>query len=233
MKPAMRSFQFYLVSTPIGNMGDISERAREVLESVDLVLAEDKRKAGFLLKRLGIKARLLSYHDHNKERMTPRVMERLSGGERVALVTDGGTPVISDPGFYIVRELIRNGIEFTAVPGPTAAIQGLVLSGLPPDRFTFYGYLPRKKGKRDRVIEEAGAREETSIFYESPFRLVKTLRAFDRVLGLREAAVARELTKIHEEIRRGTCGELAEYYQENGVKGEVTVILSGKGRKEK
>jgi len=233
VKKAMRSFQFYLVSTPIGNLADISERAREVLQSVDLVLAEDKRKTGLLLKRLGIKARLFSYHDHNKERVTPRVLERLAQGERAALVTDGGTPVISDPGFYIVRELIEKGIEFTAVPGPTAAIQGLVLSGLPPDRFTFYGYFPRKKGRRDKLIEEAGAREETAIFYESPFRLVKTLGAIERLLGPREAVVARELTKIHEEVRRGTCAELERYYRENGVKGEVTVILRGGDRHEK
>lgn len=229
----MRSFQFYLVSTPIGNLEDISARAKDTLASVDLVLAEDTRKAGVLLKRHGISAKTRAYHDHNKEKVTPGIIEELKKGLRMALITDGGTPVISDPGFYIVRELIRNEIEFTAIPGPAAFAQALVLSGLPPDRFTFYGYPPKKSGKREKLMEEAGGRRETSIFYESPFRLIKTLKSIDKVLGSREVVVARELTKLHEEVRRGTAAGLIEYFEERGVKGEITLLIKGEGNKKR
>jgi len=227
----MKSYQFYLVSTPIGNLGDISERALEVLREVDEVLAEDKRKAGILLSHYRIETRLGSYHDHNKEKVTPAIIEKLREGKRIALITDAGTPVISDPGYYIVRELIRNGIEFTGIPGATSIIHALVLSGLPPDRFSFLGYIPRKKGKREKLIREAGEREETVIFFESPYRLVKSLKSIREVLGEREVAVARELTKMHEEVRRGPVSEVIEIFENRRVKGEITLLIRGTGRR--
>ncbi|MBD3178419.1 MAG: 16S rRNA (cytidine(1402)-2'-O)-methyltransferase [Candidatus Latescibacteria bacterium] len=227
----MRSYQFYLVSTPIGNLGDISERAIEVLKGVDEILSEDKRKAGVLLSRYGIGTKLGSYHDHNKEKVTPSIMERIAEGVRFALISDAGTPVISDPGYYIVRELIRNGIDFTAIPGPTSITDALVLSGLPPDRFSFLGYLPRKKGKRDKMLIEVGEREETIILFESPFRLLKTLQAIDRLLGDRDVVIARELTKMHEEVRRGSARELMEHFQGGKIRGELTVLIRGLGRR--
>jgi 16S rRNA (cytidine1402-2'-O)-methyltransferase len=227
----MKSYQFYLVSTPIGNLGDISERALEVLGSVDVVLAEDKRKAGMLLSHFGIKARLGSYHDHNKEMVTPGIIERVREGASYALITDAGTPVVSDPGYYLVRELISAGIEFTAVPGATSIIDALVLSGLPPDRFSFLGYLPRKKGKRRKAIREAGEREETVIFFESPFRLIRTLEVIDELLPEREVAVARELTKMHEEVIRGRASEVIREFGGRRIKGEVTVLIRGLGRR--
>ncbi|MDZ7859447.1 MAG: 16S rRNA (cytidine(1402)-2'-O)-methyltransferase [Candidatus Krumholzibacteriota bacterium] len=223
----MRLFQFYFVSTPIGNLGDFSERAAVTLRDVDLILAEDKRKTGILLSRYKINTKLRAYHDHNKKRVTPDVIKGLNEGLRMALVTDGGTPLISDPGFYLIRELIKNDIEFTVVPGPTAPISALVLSGFPPDRFTFFGYMPRKKGKKEKLIEKAGKRKETSIFFESPYRLLKTLEYIERVLGDRDVVVARELTKRYEDIRRGRVSELIEYFSSKKVKGEITLLIKG------
>lgn len=223
----MRIFQFYFVSTPIGNLGDFSERAAVTLRDVDLILAEDKRKTGILLSRYRINNKLRAYHDHNKKRVTPDVIKGLKEGLRMALVTDGGTPLISDPGFYLIRELIKNGIDFTVVPGPSAPISALVLSGFPPDRFTFFGYMPRKKGKKEKLIEKAGKRKETSIFFESPYRLLKTLEYIKRVLGDRDVVVARELTKRYEDVRRGPVSELIEYFSSKKVKGEITLLIKG------
>ena len=228
---AMRIFPLYLVSTPIGNLGDLSPRAAEVFSSVDLILAEDTRRARVLLGSKGISVPVRSFHDHNKERVTPAVIEMLRGGKRVALIADAGTPAVSDPGYYLVRRLVDEGIEFTAVPGPSAVLTALVLSGLPTDRFTFYGYMPRKKGERERVIEEAGSSRGTGIFFESPFRLVKTLEIFERVLPGRDLVVARELTKVHEEIVRGDAVRLLEHFREKGVKGECVLLVKGRGRK--
>jgi 16S rRNA (cytidine1402-2'-O)-methyltransferase len=225
----MDTVQLYLVGTPIGNLADCAPRAVEILKSVDLVLAEDTRKARVLFRRYGIDTPLRPYHDHNKKRVTPRIIERLKGGERVALISNAGTPVVSDPGYYLVRRLVEEGIAFSAVPGPCAVIQALVVSGLPPDRFTFFGFFPRKRGERARVIREAGRNAGTSVFFESPFRLVRTLEAIDELLGDREVVVARELTKLHEEVRRGTSAELAAYFAGTGVKGEVTVLIRGIG----
>jgi 16S rRNA (cytidine1402-2'-O)-methyltransferase len=227
----MRIFPLYLVSTPIGNLGDLSPRAAEVLSSVDLVLAEDTRRARILLGANGISVPVRSYHDHNKERVTPAVVEMLRDGKRVALIADAGTPAVSDPGYYLVRRLVEEGIEFTAVPGPSAILAALVLSGLPTDRFTFFGYMPRKKGERERVIEEAGSNRGTSIFFESPHRLIKTLETFERILSGRELVVARELTKMHEEIVRGDAARLLEHFREKGVKGECVLLVRGRGRK--
>lgn len=227
----MRSFRFYLVSTPIGNLDDLPARAADVLGAVDLVLAEDTRKARILLDRYGIVTQVRSYHDHNKERVTPAIIRELEEGRTIALIADAGTPLVSDPGFYITSRLIEARIEFTAIPGPSAVLQALVLSGLPPDRFTFYGYLPRTAGARDRAIEEAGGSRGTGIFFESPHRLRKTLDAVRRLLGDRQIAVARELTKIHEEIVRGSAVEVLEHFAERAIKGEITVLIRGMGKR--
>ncbi len=227
----MRIYPFYLVSTPIGNLGDLPPRAVDVLSSVDLVLAEDTRRTRVLLGANGISVPVRSYHDHNKERVTPGIVEMLRGGKRIALVADAGTPAVSDPGYYLVRRLIEEGIEFTAVPGPSAVLTALVLSGLPTDRFTFFGYMPRKKGERERMIGEAGANRGTGIFFESPYRLLKTLEAFERVLPGRELVVARELTKVHEEIVRGDAALLIEHFGGKGVKGECVLLVRGAGKR--
>jgi 16S rRNA (cytidine1402-2'-O)-methyltransferase len=227
----MRTYPFYLVSTPIGNLGDMPPRAVEVLSSVDLVLAEDTRRTRVLLGTNGISVPVRSYHDHNKERVTPGVVEMLRGGKRIALVADAGTPAVSDPGYYLVRRLIEEGIEFTAVPGPSAVLTALVLSGLPTDRFTFFGYMPRKKGERERIIGEAGENRGTGIFFESPYRILKTLEVFERILPGRELVVARELTKVHEEIVRGDAARLIEHFSGKGVKGECVLLVRGVGKR--
>jgi len=226
----MRTYPFYLVSTPIGNLADITHRAIEILKSVDLVLAEDTRKARTLLSHYGIDVRTQPFHDHNKERLTPSVIERLRGGETIALITDAGTPAISDPGFYIVRALIEAGIEFTAIPGPSAVTQALVLAGFPTDRFAFYGYVPRKKGARDRLIEEAAGAPATAVFFESPHRIVDTLEAIAALLPDREVAMVREATKLHEETVRGTASEIAAHFK-GRVRGEVTLLIRGAPRR--
>jgi len=227
----MREFSFYLVSTPIGNLSDLSRRAEEILGSVDFILAEDTRKSGTLLKHYGIHTRVIPYHDHNKEKITPGILDRVEAGETGALITDAGTPGISDPGYYLVRAMIERDMEFTALPGPSAVTMALVMSGLPTDRFTFYGYVPRKKGARDRLFEEAGADTGTAIFFESPHRILSTLEALAAVLPDRQAAVARELTKLHEEVARGTAKELAGIFSKRRARGEVTLLVRGQGKR--
>jgi len=226
----MREFPFYLVSTPIGNLSDISGRAVDILGSVDFILAEDTRKSGPLLRRFGIKTRAIPYHDHNKEKATPGILARLEAGERGALITDAGTPGISDPGYYLVRAMVEKGIGFTAVPGPSAVTTALLLSGLPTDRFTFYGYVPRKKGAREKLLREAGAAAGTAVFFESPHRLVSTLEAIASTLPGRETVVAREMTKLHEEVSRGVAEELAGEFSKRKVRGEITLLIRGAGR---
>lgn len=225
----MRVYQFYLVSTPIGNLDDLSKRAVDVLGFVDLILAEDTRKTRVLLKRFEICTPVRSYHDHNKERVTPGIITMLREGKHVALVADAGTPLVSDPGYYLVRRLVEEGIEMTSVPGACAPVQALVLSGFPPDRFTFFGYMPRKRGPCEKVLREVRENPGTSIFFESPHRLFKTLQLITQQLGRREIAVARELTKLHEEVVRGTAAECARYFGEHGVKGEITIVIRGTG----
>ena len=227
----MRQFPFYLVSTPIGNLDDLSPRAVEVLKTVDLVLAEDTRRTKIILSRHGITTRLRSFHDHNKERVAPEIIRQLEEGARAALVSDAGTPAISDPGYYMVRMLVDRGIEFTAVPGPSAILAALVISGLPTDRFTFYGYMPRKRSERERIIREASEGRGTAVFFESPRRLLKTLGVCELLIPEREIVVARELTKIHEEVRRGTASEHIEHFGAKGIKGEIVVLIRGLGRK--
>ncbi len=227
----MREFPFYLVSTPIGNLDDLSPRAVEVLEAVDLVLAEDTRRTKIIMSKHGIRTRIRSFHDHNKERVAPEILRQLEGGTRVALVSDAGTPAISDPGYYLVRMLVERGIEFTAVPGPSAILAALVVSGLPTDRFTFYGYMPRKKSEREKAILDARDEKGTAIFFESPHRLMGTLGVLEELIPDRQIVIARELTKLHEEVRRGTASELLEYFGSKGVKGEIVILVEGRGRK--
>lgn len=219
--------KLYLIPTPIGNLEDITLRARRILGEVDLVLAEDTRKTGFLLKHLEISKPLRSFHQFNEHKTLHAIIEMLKEGTVTGLVTDAGTPGISDPGFLLVRECIRNDIPVETLPGATAFIPALVNSGLPADRFTFEGFLPAKKGRRTRLENLAGE-GRTMIFYESPHRLVRTLKDFSATFGPgRLAAVARELTKLHEENVRGTLEELLDHYGEKNIKGEIVIIVQG------
>ena len=229
----MREFDFYLVGTPIGNLSDLSGRAAGILSSVDFILAEDTRKSGTLLRSFGISVKTVPYHDHNKEKVTPGILDRIEAGETGALITDAGTPGISDPGFYLVRAMIERGIEFTVIPGPSAVTQALVQSGMPTDRFTFYGYIPRKKGARERLLREALEAPSTSVFFESPHRIASTLEAASGIEPGREAAVAREMTKLHEEMSRGTLEELAARFEGRRVRGEITLVIRGRGRRDR
>jgi 16S rRNA (cytidine1402-2'-O)-methyltransferase len=217
----------YLVATPIGNAQDITLRALDILKRADLVACEDTRVTGNLLSRHGIKARLAPYHDHNAERARPALLARLAGGEAVALVSDAGTPLLSDPGFKLVRACLDAGIAVTAAPGPSAAVAGLILSGLPTDRFFFGGFLPAKAEARTRALAGLAGVPATLVFFESAQRLAAALADMARVLGPRHAAVARELTKMFEEVRRGTLEELAARYRQEGPpKGEVVVVVA-------
>ena len=216
----------YIVATPIGNMDDISLRALDLLAAVDRIACEDTRHTRRLLERHGIEARLLPYHEHNAEHMRPAIMARLAHGETLALVSDAGTPLISDPGYKLVRKAIRSGIYVTALPGASAALMALTLSGLPSDRFMFAGFLPPKSGARRKALGELAAIDATLIFFEAPRRLAASLADMAAILGPREIAVAREMTKLHEELRHGDIAELAAHYAESGApKGEAVVVV--------
>jgi len=218
----------YLVPTPIGNLQDITLRAIEVLKSVDVVLAEDTRTTGKLLKHLQIQRPLQSYHIFNEHKTIERLVERMKQGEQMALVSDAGTPGISDPGFLLVRAVRDAGLTTNCLPGATAFVPALVNSGLPADRFVFEGFLPHKKGRKTR-IENLREESRTMIFYESPHRLMKSLEQFSVAFGEdRMACVSRELTKIYEENVRGTLKELITYYQEHPIKGEIVLTVAGK-----
>lgn len=218
----------YLVPTPIGNLKDITLRAIEVLKSVDVILAEDTRTTGKLLKHLEIQRPLQSYHIFNEHKTIKKLLERMQKGEQMALVSDAGTPAISDPGFLLVRAVRDAGMTVNCLPGPTAFVPALVNSGLPADRFTFEGFLPHKKGRKTR-IESLMEESRTMVFYESPHRLMKTLVQFSEAFGEeRMACVSRELTKIYEENVRGTLKDLILYYQENTIKGEIVLTVAGK-----
>ncbi|MCS5491068.1 16S rRNA (cytidine(1402)-2'-O)-methyltransferase [Algoriphagus limi] len=221
----------YLVPTPIGNLKDITLRALEILQSVDVILAEDTRTTGMLLKHLEISNSLQSYHIFNEHKAVEKLVERMKRGEVFALVSDAGTPAISDPGFLLVREVIAAGLEVQSLPGPTAFVPALVNSGLPNDRFVFEGFLPHKKGRKTR-IDSLVDETRTMIFYESPHRLIKTLEQLSEAFGAdRQACVSRELTKIHEENVRGTLEELISYYETNPLKGEIVLTVAGKVEK--
>lgn len=220
-----------LVATPIGNLGDLSSRALAALRDADVVLCEDSRVTGGLLARQGIAATMIPLHDHNEAAQAPRLVERMKSGVRFALVSDAGTPLVSDPGYRLVRAAIEAGVSISAVPGPNAAVMALSLSGLPPHPFLFLGFLPARGGPRAaelarlRGVERAGL-AATLVFYEAPHRLAETLAAMAEALGAdRPAAVARELTKRFEEVRRGTLGELAAHYAVAEARGEICIVI--------
>lgn len=223
----------YIVPTPVGNMEDMTYRAVRVLKESDLVLAEDTRTSGILLKHYDIRNALMSHHKFNEHGTSARIVERLLAGETIALISDAGTPGISDPGFFLIREAVRAGIEVQCLPGATAFVPALVASGLPCDRFCFEGFLPQKKGRQTKI---ASLRDEerTMIFYESPYRLVKTLQQFADCYGeQRQVAVCREISKVHEECIRGTLSELIAHFAECEPKGEIVIVLAGAGRAKK
>ncbi|HEV2965586.1 MAG TPA: 16S rRNA (cytidine(1402)-2'-O)-methyltransferase [Chthoniobacterales bacterium] len=219
----------YVVATPIGNLGDITLRALEILKDVDLVAAEDTRHSGILLKRYQIQKPVISYHEHNEAMRTAQLIERLSAGEKIALITDAGTPGVSDPGARLIRECIKRELDFTVVPGPSSIPTALVGSGFSCEKFFFGGFLPVKSGQRERELRAAGEREETSIYFESPYRLTKTLRASIDILQDRQLCVARELTKKFEEFRRGTAAQLLTHYEARPPKGEIVLLISSGG----
>lgn len=222
--------KLYLVPTPIGNLGDITLRAIETLKEVDLVIAEDTRKSGNLLKHLNISKPLQSHHKFNEHRTLESLIQRLQSGISMALITDAGTPGISDPGFLLVRACIEAHIEVESLPGPTAFIPALVNSGLPSDRFVFEGFLPPKKG-RQKQLTELSSEKRTMILYESPHRIAKTLLQLSEHFGTdRRASVSRELTKIHEENIRGSLLELHQHYSKGAVKGEIVIVVGGSDR---
>lgn len=220
--------KLYVVPTPIGNLEDITLRAIRVLKESAIILSEDTRTSGFLLKHFEIKAPLWSHHKYNEHRTVEQIAERITSGQNISLISDAGTPGISDPGFLLIRTCIEKGIEVECLPGATAFVPALVSSGLPCDRFVFEGFLPQKKGRMKR-IEALKEEERTIVFYESPFRLVKLLQQLAEVLGTeRRCSVSREITKLHEETVRGTVGELAAYFEAKGVKGEIVVVVEGR-----
>jgi 16S rRNA (cytidine1402-2'-O)-methyltransferase len=219
----------YLVATPIGNMGDITLRALDTLRAVDLVASEDTRKTGLLLKHFDIKKPQMSFHEHNEERAGEKIMALLEEGQSVALVTNAGTPGISDPGFSLVRRALRAGIEVTMIPGPAALVMALVLSGLPTHAFTFRGFPPRKPGARRRFLEVDQESPHTLIFYESKYRLAAFLKDALEVYGDRPAAVANDLTKMFETVVRGSLAELVNHYGAAEPLGEYVVVIAGKG----
>jgi len=216
----------YVVATPIGNLSDITLRALDVLKSVDVIAAEDTRHSGILLKRFEIKKPLVSYHEHNEAMRTAQLMERLGAGENIALITDAGTPGVSDPGSRLIRECIRRELPFTIIPGPSSILTALVGSGFSSQKFFFAGFLPVKSGQRERELHAAAERAETTIFFESPYRLAKTLKASMDIMPARQLCVARELTKKFEEFRRGTASELLAHYEAYPPKGEIVLIVS-------
>lgn len=220
--------KLYIIPTPIGNLEDITLRAKRLLGEVDLILAEDTRKTGQLLKHLGITNKLASHHLHNEHKSLPTVIEKLEGGLTIGVVSDAGTPSISDPGFLLVRECVKHGIEVETLPGAIAFIPALVNSGLPNEKFCFEGFLPQKKGRQKRLLQ-LQEEDRTMIFYESPYRLLKALEQFAEVFGNeRKASVSRELTKIYEETIRGTLLELINHFTEKNIKGEIVIIVEGK-----
>ena len=228
--PAVPSGQgrLVLVATPIGNLGDLSPRAARALADADLVAAEDTRRSRTLLDHVGARPPMTSYHDHNERARTPELLDRVAAGETVVLVTDAGTPGLADPGFRLVRAAVERGIRVEAIPGPAAAVQALVLSGLPMDRFAFENFLPRKAGARRRRLQELAGDPRTLVFYVAPHRAAEELADMAAVLGPRRGSLARELTKLHEEIWHGDLPELATRAAE-GIRGEVTVVVEGAG----
>jgi probable S-adenosylmethionine-dependent methyltransferase, YraL family len=223
-----------VVPTPVGNLEDMTFRAIRVLKEADLILAEDTRTTGFLLKHYEIQNRMQSHHKFNEHRMIEQIAQRIKAGENIALVSDAGTPAISDPGFMLVRECVQQGVEVECLPGATAFVPALVVSGLPNEKFCFEGFLPQKKGRQTR-LKELATEQRTIIFYESPFRLLKTLTQFAEYMGPdRQVSVAREISKLHEEVVRGTVEEVVNHFSTHEPRGEIVLVLSGfKTKKDK
>lgn len=219
----------YLVSTPIGNLEDMTLRAIRVLGSVDLIAAEDTRRTRTLLNAHCIKQRMISLHDHNKERRAPELIDRLLKGESIAIVSEAGTPGISDPGYYMVKQALARDVPVIPVPGACSIIAAVVSSGLPTDRFLFEGFLPRKQGKRKDRLSHLASEQRTTVIFESPQRLLRTLEELRESCGNRECVIAREITKKFEEFKRGSLEEVADYYKNKNVKGEIVIILKGGG----
>lgn len=217
----------YIVPTPVGNLEDMTMRAVRILKEVDLILAEDTRTSGILLKHFDIKNRLMSHHKFNEHGTADGIIERLKAGQNVALISDAGTPGISDPGFYLAREAANAGIEVQTLPGPTACIPAIVSSGLPCDRFCFEGFLPQKKGRQTRLLS-LQSETRSMVFYESPYRLLKTLQQFAEFFGEdRLVSVAREILKLHEEYVRGSLKEVIEHFTATEPRGEIVIVLAG------
>lgn len=220
--------KLYVVPTPIGNLEDITLRAIRILKEADFILAEDTRTTGFLLKHLEVSTKMISHHKFNEHKSVDKVADRLKAGETAALVSDAGTPAISDPGYLLVKKCIEEDIAVECLPGPTAFVPALVNSGLPNDRFCFEGFLPQKKGRKTR-LELLSEETRTIVFYESPFRLVKTLTQLSEHFGDdRKASVSREISKLHEENKQGTLAELMQHFSAKTVKGEIVIIVEGK-----
>ena len=220
--------RLYLIPTPIGNLEDITLRALRILKEVDTILAEDTRKAGILLKHYEIQKPLMSYHNFNEHQIKDKIVKRMLAGEVFALVSDAGTPAISDPGFLLVRICLENNLNVECLPGATAFVPALVKSGLPTDKFVFEGFLPHKKGRQTR-LQALAQEERTIVFYESPYRLLKTLEQLIEYCGTeRRCSVSRELSKIYEETFNGTLSDAFQYFSQKGVKGEFVLVLAGK-----
>ena len=227
----IESGKLILVPTPIGNLEDITLRAIRILKEADVILAEDTRISSRLLNHLNIDKKLIPHHKFNEHKAVSQVVKRIEKGEIVALISDAGTPAISDPGFLLVRACVENNIEIECLPGPTALIPALAVSGLPTDKFVFEGFLPQKKGRQKRFMK-LSEEKRTMVFYESPFRLVKSLSQFEEFFGAeRRACVCRELSKVYEEIKRGNFAELKEYYTSNPPKGEIVIVVEGLSKK--
>ena len=222
----------YIIPTPVGNMEDMTLRAIRLLREADLVLAEDTRTSGILLKHFDIKNHLMSHHKFNEHGTAAGIVERLKAGQTIALISDAGTPGISDPGFYLVREAVAAGVEVQTLPGATAFVPALVSSGLPCDSFCFEGFLPQKKGRQTR-LEQLSAEERTMVFYESPYRVLKTLQQFCEMFGEeRQVSCCREISKVHEESVRGTLAEVIAHFQEREPKGEFVIVVEGRRTKD-
>ena len=216
----------YIVSTPIGNLGDINQRAIDTLRDADLIVAEDTRRTINLLKHLGIgKKRMTSFDRHSEKRKTPYIIAELKEGKNIALVSDSGTPGINDPGEYLIKEAVKEGITVSPIPGPSAIISALVCSGMPTEKFTFYGFAPKKEKQKKKFFEEAKEEKATKIFYESPYRILDTLRLMAELMPDAKICIARELTKMHEEFIRGSAKEVFERMKGKNIKGEMVIIL--------
>lgn len=225
--------KLFLVPTPIGNLEDMTFRAVRILREADIILAEDTRTSAPLLKHFGVDKKAFSHHQHNEHKATAEIIRFLNDGKTVALISDAGTPAISDPGFFLVREVLKNGLPVECLPGATAFVPALVNSGLPTDAFVFEGFLPVKKGRQTR-LKKLAEEERTIVLYESPHRLLKTLEEFARFFGEeRQAAVSRELTKIYEETVRGTLTEIKSHFENNILKGELVICVAGKAETKK